>query len=242
MRALRAIGNAALWVVAALGLVSALVWGATQLGWIQPLVVISGSMSPGIATGDLLVDRPQPTDQVQVGEVTSIYSELTGNLVTHRVVAIEPGAEPGTWDVRMKGDANDSEDGGTYVVGATVLQPWLQVPGGGHVVTTLTRPSVALPLAITLLSLLGLSLLPSSAPRGRHASDADQDGTGDDGAGSGMGDGAGGDGRAQLDEAEHVGVGPALPTPRPESSWLPAAQVGGAGPAGADAVEAGARS
>ena len=47
--------------VAALGLLSVLVWGATQLGYIKPLVVISGSMEPGIMTGDLLVDVQRPT-------------------------------------------------------------------------------------------------------------------------------------------------------------------------------------
>lgn len=170
MRALRLVGNAVLWVVAALGLVSLLVWGATQLGYIKPLVVISGSMEPGIMTGDLLVDVQRPTAQVEVGQVTSIYSEVTGNLVSHRVVGIEPSGD-GQWSVRMKGDANDSEDGGTYVVGDHVWQPAVRVHGGGFVVTTLTRRSVALPLGVALVCLLSLSLLPSTPTRrdgGRH--------------------------------------------------------------------------
>ena len=166
MRALKLLGNTVLWLVAALGLVSVLAWGATKVGWIRPMVVISGSMEPQIMTGDLLIARPFPTSELQVGEVASIYSDVTRNLVTHRVVDVEE-VEPGRWEIRMKGDANSSEDGGAYVVGDTVWQPVWQISGGGYVLTTITRPSVAIPLGIALLSMLGLSLLPPATRAAR---------------------------------------------------------------------------
>jgi signal peptidase I len=166
MRALRAVGNAVLWLVAALGVLSVVIWGATQLGYIKPLVVISGSMEPGIMTGDLIVDIQKPTSDVKVGEVTSIYSPVTRNLVSHRLVDIAPGQD-GHWSIQMKGDANDAQDGGVYVVGDHVWQPALQIPGGGYVISTLTKPSVAVPLGFTLFCLLALSLLPPSQPRER---------------------------------------------------------------------------
>lgn len=119
-------------------------------------------------TGDLLVDVPRPTAQVEPGQVTSIYSDVTHDLVSHRVVAVEPAGD-GRWSIRMKGDANDAEDGATYVVGDHVWQPALQVHGGGYVVTALTRRAVAIPLGVALFSLLSLSLLPAApAARGRH--------------------------------------------------------------------------
>ena len=161
MRALKFVGNAVLWVVAVLGLVSLLVWGATQLGYIKPLVVISGSMQPKIMTGDLLIDVQRPTAQVEPGQVTSIYSDVTHDLVSHRVVDIAP-AGTGQWSVHMKGDANASQDGGTYVVGDHVWQPAVQIHGGGYVLTTITRPSVAVPIGFALLCLLAMSLLPAS--------------------------------------------------------------------------------
>ena len=164
MRALRAVGNAVLWLVAALGVLSVLIWGATQLGYIKPLVVISGSMEPGIMTGDLIVDVQKPTADVKVGEVTSIFSPVTGNLVSHRIVGIEPTTDA-RWSIEMKGDANESKDGGAYVVGDHVWQPALQISGGGYVVSTLSKPSVAIPLGFTLFCLLALSLLPPSQPR-----------------------------------------------------------------------------
>jgi signal peptidase I len=167
MRILRGLGNAILWLVAALGVLSILVWGATQLGYIKPLVVISGSMEPEIMTGDLVIDVQKPTADVKVGEVTSIYSEVTRNLVSHRVVAVEP-TNDGRWSIQMKGDANNSKDGNAYVVGDHVWQPALQISGGGYFITTLTKPSVAVPLGFTLFCLLALSLLPPSQPRERQ--------------------------------------------------------------------------
>ena len=163
---LRSIGNIVLWIVAALGVVCALVWGATAMGFIKPLIVISGSMEPGIMTGDLLVDTPRDTATLEVGEVASIYSDVTGNIVTHRVVGIEASGDQ--WSIRMQGDANDSEDGAPYLVGDTVLQPAIQLPGVGYAIVTLTKPSVAIPLAMTLVAFLGIALLPASERRPRH--------------------------------------------------------------------------
>lgn len=121
-------------------------------------------------TGDLLVDVSHPTSQVQVGQVTSIYSDITHDLVSHRVVDIQP-AGAGQWAIHMKGDANKVQDGGTYLVGDRVWQPALTIPHGGYVVTAITRRSIALPVGFALLCLLALSLLPSTsrpAGRGRH--------------------------------------------------------------------------
>lgn len=156
MRIVRLVGNIVLWLLAAVGVLSALLWGATQLGYVQPLVVISGSMEPGIMTGDLLIDVRTPTQDVHVGEVAAIFNPVTQNLVSHRVISVEQTGDA-AWDIEMKGDANNSPDGGVYEVGAYVWQPVLQVSGGGHVIAAVARPSVAIPLAVTILALIGLS-------------------------------------------------------------------------------------
>jgi len=158
VRVVRLVGNVVLWLLAVVGLLSALLWGATKLGYVQPLVVISGSMEPGIMTGDLLLDVRTPTEDVQVGEVAAIYNPVTRNLVSHRVISIEQTGDS-AWAVQMKGDANNSPDGGVYEVGAHVWQPVLQVSGGGRAVAAVARPSVAIPLGVTLLALIGLSRL-----------------------------------------------------------------------------------
>ncbi len=170
-RAVRVLGDLLVWLLAALGLVGVLTWGATKLGAIQPLVVVSGSMEPAIMTGDLLVDRPRPTAELEPGEVVSVPSEVTGAIITHRVVAVEP-APDSTWLVTLKGDANDVQDGEVYEVGDTVWQPALQVAGAGTLVMTLTRPTVAIPLLVALVALFGLTTLrPDEKRPARHAAE-----------------------------------------------------------------------
>ena len=165
MRVVRLVGNVALWLLAAVGVLSILLWGATRLGYVQPLVVISGSMEPGIMTGDLLLDVRTPTQDVEVGEVAAIFNPVTQNLVSHRVISIEKTGDS-AWDIQMKGDANNSPDGGVYEVGPYVWQPVAQVSGGGRVIASVSRPSVAIPLGITILALIGLSTL--SRPEDRE--------------------------------------------------------------------------
>ena len=170
MRAIRTAGNVLLSVLAVLGVASVLVWGATSLGLIRPLIVISGSMEPGIMTGDLVIARPYDTARVAAGEVASLHSDVTGKTVTHRIVSIEAVGD-GSYLATMKGDANPSQDSEPYSVGPRTWQPALQLPGVGRAIVTLTKPTVAIPLAVTLLAFLGLSLLPDESSRTRPNDD-----------------------------------------------------------------------
>ena len=157
MRIIRLLGNIALCLGALLGFVAGAVWGAGQLGLVQPMIVISGSMEPEIMTGDLLIDRPIPTDTVEAGDILSLQSELTGKLVTHRVMSVE--RQGNGWEIRMHGDANADPDLEPYIVGDEVLTPWVQIPRAGRVVSKLMEPAVALPFLGALVALLGVSLL-----------------------------------------------------------------------------------
>jgi signal peptidase len=158
MRVIRFLGNVALWLGAVLGVIAGGVWVAGQFGVLHPLIVISGSMEPGIGTGDLLVSRNLATADVEVGDVVTLHSEMTDKLVTHRVIEVSPNPE-GTWEIMMKGDANDEPDLEVYTVGDSVLTPAVQIPGGGKVVSKMMEPAVALPVLLSLVALLGLSLL-----------------------------------------------------------------------------------
>jgi signal peptidase len=165
MRIIRFLGNVALWIGALLGVAAGGVWAAGQLGWVQPLIVISGSMEPTIHTGDLIIGRNLAVSDVEVGDVVSLHSEMTDKLVTHRVTGISPN-DDGTWEITMKGDANDEPDLETYTVAESVLTPMTRIPMGGKVVSKLMEPAVALPILVALVALLGVSLL-DEEPRNR---------------------------------------------------------------------------
>jgi signal peptidase len=168
MQILRRLSEIVLWTLAAVGLACALIWGATALGYIKPLIVISGSMEPGIMTGDLVIDVPVATSEVAVGDVVSLPSDLTGNLVTHRVEKIVDTGD-GTFQISMKGDNNAASDALDYFVDEQVWHPVLQLSGWGTAVQRITTPAVAVPLIIGLIALLGITLLLPAPSRGRSA-------------------------------------------------------------------------
>lgn len=176
VRVLRLIGGTVVWTVAACGLVAGVFWLTTAVGFVQPLIVISGSMEPEIDTGDLLFARRVPTADVQVGDVVSLPSELVENLVTHRVVSIEPLGD-GTWAIEMQGDANPSPDSDVYIVGDEVWKPAMRIPGMGTTVTTLTQREVVIPAAVALLAFFGFALLDDEDDE--EDEDDDREGAGD---------------------------------------------------------------
>jgi len=180
MQLLRRLADITLWLLAAVGLACALIWGATALGLIKPLIVISGSMEPQIMTGDLLIDVPVDTADLSVGDVVSLPSDLTHNLVTHRIEKIVALAD-GTFQISLKGDNNAASDALDYYVGDQVWQPAVQLSGWGTAVQRLTTPAVALPLVVGLVALLGIALLLPAPARRPAASTAAPDSGIDDG-------------------------------------------------------------
>jgi signal peptidase I len=167
MGALRRIALGILWLLAGLGIVCGVMWGLTAVGVLKPLVVISGSMEPKIMTGDLVIDTKVPASSLKVGDVVSLPSELTHNLVTHRIQQIvSDGGD--AYTITLKGDANQFQDALDYNVSGDVWMPQITVPGVGNVIMRMTTPAVAVPLLVGLVGLLGITwLLPAPARRDR---------------------------------------------------------------------------
>jgi len=106
--------------------------------------VASGSMTPAIDTGDLIVDNPVSVAQaadLHAGQIISFRESGASSLiVTHRVVAVLPARGAATVQYRTKGDANNAPDLGT-VAPAKVLGVYqARIPFGAYVVTTLHQP------------------------------------------------------------------------------------------------------
>lgn len=159
-RIARALGSAALWALAVVGVAGGVLWVAHALGLVQPLIVVSGSMSPEIRAGDLLFATPTPAAEVEVGEVATLSSSLADKLVTHRVISATE--LDGQITFEMKGDANDGPDPETYTVAADapVWQPVVTLPGVGRLVMSFMQPTVLLPFVGGVLCVIALSIVP----------------------------------------------------------------------------------
>jgi len=125
------------------------------VGW-QSSVVMSGSMEPTFAAGDVAVVRPVDTSALEPGEVLLVDDpDVPGQLRLHRLVAV------GTAGLQLKGDANPAADG-TPVDPATVhgvVVLGLPLVGEPAVWLAERRVWPLLGTGAGLLTLLGLALV-----------------------------------------------------------------------------------
>ncbi len=109
-------------------------------GWYRPETVLSGSMRPAFAPGDLIVVAPEPSRDLRVGQMIS-YAIPVGDhhVETHRIVKIvQRGSHP---VIRTKGDANDGVDPWTARLdGDTAWTVRAVVPRLGWLVVWLRSP------------------------------------------------------------------------------------------------------
>lgn len=112
------------------GLVFAL-WAAVPAlwGWV-PTTVASGSMSPGIEVGDVVIAMPVDPERIAPGQVLLVEDpQHPGELRLHRLVKMNTEGA-----FILRGDANTSDDSDPVapeaVQGVGVLRvPWVGLPG-----------------------------------------------------------------------------------------------------------------
>ena len=115
----------------------------TVLGF-SAAVVVTGSMSPAIEPGDLVVCRRSA--DYAVGDVITFRSGAS--LVTHRIVGDTPSG------FTTKGDANNVADADPVPRGAVIGKVVFTVPKLGIFIEKLRTP-----LGMTVLVLIGFALI-----------------------------------------------------------------------------------
>jgi signal peptidase len=111
-----------------------------RTGWYRVETVLSGSMRPTFAPGDLIVVTPEPARAVRVGQVISYSIPVDDHHVeTHRVVKIlQRGEHP---VIRTQGDANNGLDPWTARLSdTTVWRLHTAVPNLGWLIVWLRSP------------------------------------------------------------------------------------------------------
>ena len=160
--------------LAALGLLSVTL--GPRLLHYRTATMLTGSMSPHIRPGDVIVDTPLALSDVQVGQVLTYHIPVDDHrVVSHRVIEVRRTAS-GAVSVRTKGDANAAADPWTATLtGSTVWQVRTVVPKAGTVIRTLRGPLVhtvltaVVPILVVCWLLLGIwrpEPTPPAAPAG----------------------------------------------------------------------------
>ncbi len=140
-------------VIAAVLLVVVGLLGIRVAGF-EPLVVLTGSMEPGISPGDLMLaratDGPITVGEIYIGTVPS-----TGADTAHRVVG--PGKAPDTWITR--GDANPVADDYQLTTAQLSRHVVWTIPYAGYLQQALNRPDVRLLLLMIPVLILVWALV-----------------------------------------------------------------------------------
>lgn len=136
---------APLWLLAVVA-IAALCWLGVRFlvtsGTLQTYVIQSGSMSPSIMTGDLIIISPQA--EYTVADVIS-FRAADGRVVTHRIKRLE------NEQYLTKGDANEHDDPELVPAPAVLGKVQLVLPRLGHAVAFTRKPAI-------FFSIIGLSL------------------------------------------------------------------------------------
>lgn len=117
-----------------------------------PLVVLSGSMEPTLATGDVVVVQRVRPAAVRAGEVVT-YRDPQGRLVTHRVRSVRRHGS--RFELVTKGDANNASERWTMDAGGELSRAIYRVPLAGRLLARTSSREGKLALIVAPLLLLG---------------------------------------------------------------------------------------
>ena len=112
-------------------------------GW-RMFIVHTGSMTPNIPSGDLVIDRP--ASSVRTGEVIT-FAKAPGQYTTHRVAAIT------SHGIETRGDANPSNDFGYVTRPEIAGRVVAAIPYAGFVAAFLTHPTGVAGLILFMVSI-----------------------------------------------------------------------------------------
>jgi signal peptidase len=106
-------------VIAAAGAAVVLTAVVPALVGAKALTVLSGSMTPALAVGDVVVVRPVAPEELRAGDIVT-FQPRSGDptLVTHRIVSLREHPQRGVMLV-TRGDANGADD--SEIVAAQVM-------------------------------------------------------------------------------------------------------------------------
>ena len=150
------VGQVFAWLlILGVGAVLAVALVVPRLAGATPYVIETGSMTPTMPPGTLVVVKPVAPDQIAPGDVVT-YQIKSGDptVVTHRVVkqGIDMTGQP-RW--RTQGDANNAVDASWVLPQQVRGKEWYAVPYLGYVTSFVTSQQRGFIGGLVILVLLG---------------------------------------------------------------------------------------
>ena len=132
-----------------------------SIGGIFPMIVLSDSMYPEFASGDMIICRVKSPEQVQPGDVISYYDPQSASsaVVTHRVQEVTSDENGPAF--RTKGDFNNTEDP-VLIPGGNLLGVYsgISIKGMGNVAMFMqSTQGLIVCVALPVVLLVGADVL-----------------------------------------------------------------------------------
>ena len=146
---------------------------APQLGGYRSFTVRSGSMTPAIETGDVVVTKPVSPLAARVGDVvTFVDPEGTGKLFSHRVQSVRALGDEVAFVTR--GDANTSTERWRVPADGSVGRVAYRIPKIGYALSWVDSPParlalIAIPALLLLWAAMARIWRPTSEARPQEA-------------------------------------------------------------------------
>lgn len=151
--------DSTVWILAILGAVGIAL--AVQVGGFQITRVLSPSMEPTFAPGDLVLIRPIPASELKPGDIPMLPDPDVPQIqYVHRVQQVDT-SRPGEVWVLTKGDNNPSEDSPVTVITEKVPVVVASIPMSKIPLTSITWNWSLLLLGGMVIVFLALMFLPS---------------------------------------------------------------------------------
>ncbi|HLT68206.1 MAG TPA: signal peptidase I [Microbacterium sp.] len=167
-RPVSVIGDALLWIAAALGLVCLVLTVLAFTLHISLIMFRTGSMDPTIPTGSVAIVREIPASDIAVGDIVTVDRGDDQLPITHRVTSVGPGATEAERILTMRGDANEQDDPYPYTV-TSVREVIFSVPGLAQGIASLGNPLVMGALTLAAGLLVGWAFWPREREADRGA-------------------------------------------------------------------------
>jgi signal peptidase len=144
-----------------------------RLVGVTPFTVLTGSMEPALAPGDVVLSQKRAPLDVRPGDVVTFHDpSRDGELVTHRVESMRRSGPMVTFVT--KGDANDVAEQWSVPADGSIGRAVVSVPKVGHVLhwagtrdgklALIALPAILLVL-LELVGMAGLRRTPAEAAR-----------------------------------------------------------------------------
>lgn len=131
-----------------------------SIGGHFPMIVLTDSMYPEIASGDLILCVTVEPEDVKVGDVISFFDPMGSGtaVVTHRVLEIME--QNGELSFRTKGDNNNAEDQVAVPEKNLVGLYQSRIPGAGNIAMFMqTTPGLIVCVVLPIVLLVGYDVL-----------------------------------------------------------------------------------